>query len=281
MEKESKKLVGAHLSVVKGIYTVQEQMDLLGSETCAFFVKNQRRYFSSGMKIEDIEKFKKNIKNSEVLLPHGSYLINLGNPDPDILEKSVACLRDDLKRCNDLSIKYYNMHPGSDVKKRGIKCLKQIANKINEVIKDIPNVIILLENMAGQGTVVGSKFEELKEIFSNIEDKSRIGVCLDTCHLFGAGYDIRTEEKFRKVMNQFDKIIGLEYLKAMHLNDSKEPLGSKKDRHECIGKGHIGLEAFKFIMNNDIFDNKPLILETPEPEKYGEEIKLLKSLIEK
>lgn len=275
--KRMAKLIGAHLSISKGIHTIQQQMESLGAKTCAIFLKNQRRYSSVPMKKEAIEAFRKHVLCPELLVPHASYLINFGNPD--LQEKSMGCLVDDLERCNLLGIKLYNMHPGSDKQNDRAKCLKSISKGINDALDRVPNVVILLENMAGQGNVVGSTFEELKAIIDGVDDKGRIGVCLDTCHLFGAGFDIRTSEKFTNVMRRFDAIVGLGYLRAMHINDSKEPLGSKKDRHESIGKGLIGEDAFKFIMNSEMFDGIPLILETPNPEKYKDEVALLRSFI--
>lgn len=271
------KLIGAHLSIRKGIDQIQKNMEMIGAKCCAMFLKNQKRYVSAPLKKEVIEKFKKNILFPEHVVPHGSYLINLGNPEKIL--NSYECLIDDLNRCRDLGIKFYNLHPGSDVTKMGKSCLDYIADQLNKAIKEVPSVVILLENMAGQGNCVCYKFEDIAYIINKIEDKTRIGVCFDTCHAFGAGYDIRTKEKFKKVMKTFDDVIGCSFLKAVHLNDSKEPLGSRKDRHEQIGKGKIGIEAFEFIMNSDIFENIPMILETPNEEDYAEEIKLLISLI--
>ncbi|KAF9762366.1 putative endonuclease 4 [Nosema granulosis] len=272
------KLIGAHLSISKGIYKIQAEMERIGAKCCAMFLKNQKRYLASPYKTEDIKKFHKEVVQPDLIVPHGSYLINLGNPEK--ITQSYDCFIDDLKRCGSLGIGLYNIHPGSDVTKMGQKCLEHIAEYLNKAIEEVPGITILLENMAGQGNVVCSKFEQIATIISLIEDKTRIGVCLDTCHMFGAGYDIRTRDKFEKVMEEFDRTIGLNYLKAVHLNDSKEPLGSRKDRHECIGKGLIGLEAFKFIMNSKIFEDVPMILETPEVDLYEEEIRLLYSLIE-
>lgn len=272
------KLIGAHLSIAKGIYKIQGEMDRIGAKCCAVFLKNQKRYISSPYKEGDIEKFHKEVIHPKLIVPHGSYLINLGNPEK--INQSYECLIDDLKRCVSLGIGLYNLHPGSDVTKMGKRCLEHIAEYLNKALDEVQGVTILLENMAGQGNVVCRKFEDLSTIISLIKDKTRIGVCLDTCHMFGAGYDIRTRDKFDSVMKDFDEIVGLEYLKAVHLNDSKEPLGSRKDRHECIGKGLIGLEAFKFIMNSDIFEEIPMVLETPEIELYEEEIRLLYSLVD-
>lgn len=273
------KLIGAHLSISKGIDKLQNMMESIGAKCCAIFLKNQKRFSSAPYKKVVVENFKKKILLPELIVPHGSYLINLGNPEK--IENSYLCLIDDLKRCNELGIIYYNLHPGSDVTNIGQKCLDFISEQLNKALSEVPNVIILIENMAGQGKYVCHKFEDIKYIIDKIKFKNRIGVCLDTCHMFGAGYDIRTKEKFQTVMKHFDDVIGLKFLKAVHLNDSKEDLGSRKDRHEQIGKGKIGIVAFKYIMNSSIFEDIPMILETPNHDEYSNEIKLLNSLIEK
>lgn len=272
------KLIGPHLSVSKGIHTIQAQMMQLGCETCGIFLKNQRKYDFSPLDSRVVERFKQDVKDPAVLLPHGSYLINLANPET--FEKSYRCFVDDLKRCNELGIRLYNLHPGSDTKKLGIKAaLNLIAENLNKAMREVPNVIILIENMAGQGNVCGKTFEELKEIIDGIENKDRIGVTLDTCHMFCAGYDIRTPESFEEIMKEFDRKVGLRYLKAMHLNDSMNGFNTKKDRHESIGMGKIGTSAFQYIMNSEYFEDMPMILETPNPKKYAEELALLKSFI--
>lgn len=273
------KLIGPHLPVGKGLHTVQEQMERLSCETCGLFLKNQRRYGFSPLDEEAAAQFRNDVKNPAILLPHGSYLINLANPET--FEKGYSCLVDDLRRCNELGIRLYNVHPGSDTGKLGIKAaLDLIAKNLNRVMREVPGVIILIENMAGQGRVCGKNFDELREIISGVEDKDRIGITLDTCHMFCAGYDIRTSELFEEVMKEFDRKVGLKYLKAMHLNDSMNEFNTKKDHHESIGKGKIGVEAFRYIMNSKYFENIPMILETPDPTKYAEEIALLKSFIE-
>lgn len=274
------KIIGPHLSVSKGLFTVQKQMNILKCETCGLFLKNQKRYDSIPLTKEDISRFVKEVKDPGILLPHGSYLINFANPE--IFEKSYSCLVDDLNRCKMLGIAMYNIHPGSDVKKLGSEtALKLISTNLNKVMEDVSEVIILIENMAGQGNVCGRTFEELRTIIEGVNDKERIGVTLDTCHMFAGGYDIRLPENFQKIMDEFDRVVGLKYLKALHLNDSATEFNSRKDRHECIGKGKIGVEAFRFIMNSPIFENIPMILETPNPEKYGNEILLLRGLEEK
>ncbi len=275
----SEYLLGVHLPIGKGIHTLQQQMNTLKASTCALFLKSQRTYHFKKISEVDVRKFVECVRKPGILLPHGSYLINLANPG-DAGRKSLDVLIDDLERCNALGIKMYNVHPGSDVDKLGKKALALVSERLNRVLDAVPRVTILIENMAGQGSVVGSTFEELHDIIEGVSDKSRIGVCLDTCHMFGAGYDIRTHESFQAVMDTFDRVVGLGYLKAMHLNDSKKELGSRVDRHESIGKGMIGMDAFRFVMTSSMFRGIPLILETPDPEIYGREIEILKSFIE-
>lgn len=270
------KLIGPHLSIAKGLHTIQKQMKYLKCETCAIFLKNQKRYESPALTEEAIESFKKEVENPLILLPHGSYLINLANPEK--IQKNMDCFVDELKRCHSLGIKLYNLHPGSDVTNIGVeKATKLVGDNINDAMKIVPGVVILIENMAGQGNVLGKTFEELRMIIDNVTDKERIGVTLDTCHLFASGYDIRTEESFERVMKEFDEKVGLKYLKAMHLNDSLHELGTRKDRHQGIGKGKIGIDAFKYIMNSKYFEDIPMVLETPDPDQYIHEIELLKS----
>lgn len=269
-------MIGAHLSISKGIRTLQRQMEMLGSSTCAMFLKNQRQLRSKPMDEGEAEEFRRATKRPEAMVPHGSYLVNLANED--IAENSYGCLVDDLRRCSQLGIVYYNIHPGSDVKKIGERALLLIAAGINRALEEVRGVTVLLENMAGQGNVCGRTFEELAVIIENVSDKSRIGVTLDTCHLFGAGYDIRTAAGFEGVMEEFDRVVGMKYLKAVHLNDSKCALGSRRDRHEHIGEGEIGIEAFRYIMNSDRFEDIPMILETPDPARYKDELALLRSL---
>jgi deoxyribonuclease-4 len=270
------KLLGAHLSISKGIETVQEQMDLLNCETCAIFLTNQKRFSNPPISSDTAATFQKLVKNPKILLPHAPYVINLAY----FSEKHFDCFLDDLIRCNDLGIKYYNIHPGSDTFKSGKKeTARCIAENLNRAHKLVPNVVICIENMAGQGNTFGSTFEELAEIIEQITDKSRIGITLDTCHMFCAGYDIRSAENFEKIMKEFDRIVGFKYLKALHLNDSKNDFNTKKDRHECLGKGFIGLDAFRYIMQSENFENIPMVLETPLPELYGDELKLLRSFI--
>ncbi|KAI5181251.1 deoxyribonuclease IV [Nematocida sp. AWRm80] len=276
-----RKYIGAHVSIKGGLASVFDRMDEIEGKAVAMFLKNQKTFYNPPLSTASINSFiNRSGKNIDYVLPHASYLINLAQPDKDKRERGYNNLLDDLIKCDQLGIPLLNFHPGSNVGKLPIpQACKLISDCLNRCISSTKNVIVVIENMAGQGNVLGCTFEQIKLIIDGVTDKSRVGVCLDTCHLFGAGYDIRTEESFSKVLSQFDKIVGLKYLKGMHLNDSKEPLGSKKDRHESIGKGLIGLEAFRYIMNNNAFDNIPLILETPDSSKYKQEIDLLYSLI--
>jgi deoxyribonuclease-4 len=268
------KLIGGHLSISKGLYTIQEQMENLNSKTCAFFVRNPRGFNSSPLKESDVLKFRNTVENIENLLPHAPYIFNLANKEQQ--EKHMLSLEDDLKKLELLGIKLYNIHPGSDVNGLGrTKALSLISENINKLKNK--SVTIVIENIAGDGKKVGSTFEDLRDIIENVFYKERVGICLDTCHLFAAGYNIKTKEDFEVTMNDFKRIVGIKYLKGVHLNDSKHNLGSKKDRHEHLGKGKIGIEAFKYIMNSTDFENIPMILETPDPLFYSQELTLLRS----
>jgi deoxyribonuclease-4 len=275
------KILGAHLSIGKGgLHKLGEQMRAINGQACALFLKNQRRYASTPLDESQVLKFRQQEPGVDTsrIVAHGSYLINLANESN--LDKSYACFIDDLERCHRLGIKYYNFHPGYDTLGVGkSSALRLIAAQIDRAMLQVPQVCVLVENMSGQGSVCGSRFEELSELIDHVSDQSRVGVCLDTCHLFAAGYDIRTQDSFDSVMRQFDDIVGVRYLKAMHLNDSKSGLGSQKDRHESIGHGRIGLDAFRYIMNSEAYFNDiPMILETPNHLNYKREIQLLRSL---
>ena len=234
---------------------------------------------------ENIIQFKANCKSRgfapQHILPHDSYLINLGHPEEEGLQKSRTAFIYEMQRCEQLGLKYLNFHPGSHLKKIDPeKCLERIAESINIALEQTSGVTVVIENTAGQGTNMGNRFEDLALIIKNVKDKTRAGVCLDTAHTYSAGYDIKTAKGFDNTLKEFDKIVGIKYLKALHLNDSKKAHGSRVDRHESIGKGTLGLEPFRFIMNNPQFDNIPMVLETPDQTLWEEEIKLLYSLIE-
>ena len=291
----SKKFVGAHVSASGGVYNAPLNAKEIGAKAFALFTKNQRQWVAKPLDEETIQKFKTNLRQSGILprhvLPHDSYLINLGHPEEEKLEKSRAAFIDELQRCDALGLDKLNFHPGSHLakltkkqkedsallEKIENKCLDVIAESINLALDKTQNVKAVIENTAGQGSNLGYKFEHLAYIIKKIEDKSRVGVCIDTCHMFTAGYDIRTREAYDKTWNEFGEIVGFEYLSGMHINDSKPPLGSRVDRHESLGKGEIGLDAFKFIMNDERMDDIPLILETIDETIWKDEIALLYS----
>ena len=279
------KFIGAHVSSSGGVFNAPLNASNIGAKAFALFTKNQRRWFAKPLSDNDIEKFKDNLNKVKILpdyvLPHDSYLINLGNPDDEKREKAVLSFIDETKRVAQLGLKYLNFHPGSHLKLISEReCLDLISESINYTLERTDDVVLVLETTAGQGTNVGYKFEHLAYIINNIKDKKRIGVCIDTCHIFAAGYDIRDKKSFENTFKEFDNVIGFNYLKGMHINDAKSKYKSKVDRHESIGKGNIGIDAFRFIMNDERFDNIPLILETPNPEIWPDEINLLYSLVD-
>lgn len=279
------KRVGAHVSASGGVENAPENAHAIGAKAFALFTKNQRQWRASAYTKKNIEGFRANVEKYGYdfghILPHDSYLINLGHPEKEGLEKSRAAFEDEMMRCQQLGIRLINFHPGSHLNKIDPdKSLLRIADSINIALDKTQNVIAVIENTAGQGTNLGFEFGQLAYIIEHVDDKSRVGVCLDTCHSFAAGYDLRTKDAYEDTMQKFDEIVGMKYLKGMHLNDAKKPLGSKVDRHESIGKGMIGLDTFRFIMNDPRMDEMPLILETPNEEIWDEEIELLYSLVE-
>ncbi|MDD2196130.1 MAG: deoxyribonuclease IV [Bacteroidales bacterium] len=274
------KFVGAHVSAAGGVENAPINAHEIGAKAFALFTKNQRQWVAAPLTDESIKKFKENCQKygykPEHILPHDSYLINLGHPEEGALKKSRDAFIDELKRCEQLGLDRLNFHPGSSLGKiSDEQCLKTIAESVNMALNHTSGVIAVIENTSGQGNNLGYKFEHLAAIISGVEDKSRVGVCIDTCHAFTAGYDIRTAGKYRKTWEEFERIVGFEYLKGMHLNDSKKELGSRVDRHDSIGEGFIGIEAFERIMNDSRFDGIPLILETPDPVIWPQEIRML------
>ena len=293
------KYVGAHVSASGGVYNAPLNAIKIGAKAFALFTKNQRQWASKPLDDETIALFKKNLELSGILpkhvLPHDSYLINLGHPETEKLEKSRAAFIDELERCEALGLDKLNFHPGSHLVKVPKKdpnreekiaeaenhCLEVIATSMNLAIEATKksNVKLVIENTAGQGSNLGYKFEHLAFIIERIEEKSRVGICLDTCHTFTGGYDLRTREAYDETMDAFGSIVGFEYLMGMHLNDSKPPLGSHVDRHHSLGQGEIGWDAFGFIMNDPRMDDIPLILETIDETIWAEEIKALYALV--
>ncbi|CAG8583495.1 28115_t:CDS:2 [Dentiscutata erythropus] len=286
----TKKLVGAHVSISGGIHNAIQDSLSIGANAFAIFLRNQRRWDAQPLDPEHVSMFREGCEENMYppgsVLPHGSYLINLGNPDQEKREKSYQAFLEDLKRCEILGLTLYNFHPGSTVGQCTLEeSIQHIADCINRAHDATKSVICVVENMAGAGNSVGSKFEELGKIISLVKNKKRIGVCIDTCHTFSAGYDLRTKERYEETMTEFSRHVGFQYLRGVHLNDSLKELGSRRDRHANIGKGYLGLEPFRLIMNDSRMDEIPLILETPVPdddfEIYKKEIALLYELIGK
>ncbi len=293
------KFVGAHVSASGGVQNAPLNAMAIGAKAFALFTKNQRQWNAKPLSMLEIDEFKINLATSQIspkhVLPHDSYLINLGHPEADKLKKSQEAFLDELQRCEQLGLEKLNFHPGSHLVKLSSKekedaaylasvenkCLEVIATSMNEAIEKTKDskVKLVIENTAGQGSNLGYKFEHLAYIIERIEDKSRVGVCLDTCHTFTAGYDLRTEEVYEKTMQAFEDIVGFKYLSAMHLNDSKPPLGARVDRHHSLGRGELGWGPFRLIMNDPRMDDMPLILETIDETIWEKEIKDLYSLV--
>ena len=278
------KYVGAHVSASGGVYNAVDNALAIGAKAFALFVKNQRQWSAKPLDEKTILKFKEKLQASNIapkhVLPHDSYLINLGHPEDEKREKSMNAFLDEVHRCEQLGLVKLNFHPGSHLKKISEEeCLDRIADAMNWTLANSEGVSLVIENTAGQGSNLGYKFEHLAYLIERVEDKSRVGVCIDTCHMFTAGYDIRTREAYEATWEEFDKIVGFEYLQGMHINDSKPPLGSRVDRHHSLGKGEIGLDAFRFIMNDPRMDDIPLVLETIDESLWPEEIRLLYSFI--
>jgi deoxyribonuclease IV len=274
------KYVGPHVSASGGVENAPVNAHEIGAKAFAFFTKNQRQWFSPPLSVSSIKKFRENCEKYNFkpfqILPHDSYLINLGNYDKEALLKSRTAFVDEMERCSQLGLDRLNFHPGSHLNQISEEeCLKLIAESVNIALDETKGVIAVLENTAGQGTNLGYRFEHLKYIIDRVEDKSRVGVCIDTCHSYTAGYDVKTAEGFKKTFDHFNEVVGLGYLKGMHINDSKKDFGTRVDRHENMGKGYLGTEMFHIIMNDPRFDNIPLILETPDESKWEDEIREL------
>ncbi|MFQ5659059.1 MAG: deoxyribonuclease IV [Gammaproteobacteria bacterium] len=277
------KYIGAHVSAQGGVENAPLNAQAIGARAFALFTKNQRQWQAKPLTAGSITAFKTNLKTAgispEHILPHDSYLINLGHPEKEALEKSRHAFLDELQRCELLGIQLLNFHPGSHLKKIPEKeCLKRIADSVNWALQQTDEVIGVIENTAGQGTNVGYRFEHIAQIIEQVKDKSRIGVCLDTCHTFTAGYDLRTPEACRKTFAEFDEAVGFDYLRGMHLNGSKAAFASRVDRHHSLEQGELGLAVFDFIMNDDRFSDMPMVLETIDSDLWADEIALLYSL---
>lgn len=276
------KYIGAHVSASGGVENAITNAKEIGATAFALFTKNQRQWLAPALTDKQIEQFKTLMSEAgyaaSQVLPHDSYLINLGHPEQEGLEKSRESFFEEMRRCELLGLDRLNFHPGSHLKKISEEeSLDRIAESINMALDRTKGVIAVIENTAGQGSNLGFKFEHLAYIIDRVEDKSRVGVCLDTCHSFAAGYDLRTREALDATFAEFERVVGFKYLKGMHLNDAMKPLASRVDRHAPLGDGEIGLECFRYIMSDSRFDNIPLILETPDEARWAEEIAQLKS----
>jgi len=279
------KMIGAHVSASGGVFNAPKNARELGAKAFAMFTKNQRQWVAKPLNEEIISKFKDELEKSEILpkhvLPHDSYLINLGHPDEEKRKKSLTAFIDELERCKLLGLDRLNFHPGSHLKLISEdNCLELISESMNEALRQTSGVKLVIENTAGQGSSMGYDLKHLGFLIDNSIDKARVGVCIDTCHLFVAGYDFRSEKTYNKTWEKFAKIIGFEYLMGMHLNDSKPDLGAKVDRHHSIGEGKLGLEPFRLIMNDERIDDIPMILETIDDTIWKQEIELLYSMVD-
>jgi AP endonuclease-1 len=286
----------SRLTFYQGVQNSVQNAVHIGANSFALFLKSQRKWANPPLAAEARDQFHAFCKEhgydaAKRVLPHGSYLVNLAQPDPEKADQAYTAFVDDLQRCEALGIKLYNFHPGSTGPNPRPEAIKRIARALNKAHKATSTVVTVLENMAGAGNIIGSTFEDLRDIIAQIDDKSRVGVCIDTCHTFAAGYDLRSPEEFRKTMTKFDEIVGMSYLRALHLNDSKAPFDSHRDLHANIGTGFLGLRAFHNVMNFEPFQGMPMVLETPIDRKgadgkavedknvWATEIKLLESLI--
>jgi len=281
----SKKFLGAHVPAIGGVQNTPLTARSIGAEAFALFTKNQRRWEGAALTDEGVREFKKNLAavgiRPEHVLPHNSYLINIGHPDPARREKSVLSLEDEARRAAALGLWMINFHPGSHL---GLlsdeECLDIVSRGMDQVLSAVPGITLVVETTAGQGSSVGWKFEHMARIVAASDHPGRIGICIDTCHIFAAGYDLRTRSAYEKTMEAFDRIVGFGRLRGVHLNDALSDFGSRVDRHASIGKGSIGREAFRLLMRDPRFDDVPILLETPNHKLWEEEILMLRNLAE-
>lgn len=274
------KFFGAHVSASGGVENAPRNASAIGARAFALFTKNQRQWRSAPLSAASIEAFGRELAAAGIdprhVLPHDSYLINLGHPEEEGLERSREAFLDEMQRCEQLGLDRLNFHPGSHLKKISTEeCLDRVAESINIALRATRGVTAVIENTAGQGSNVGFAFWQLKRIIDGVEDRSRVGICLDTCHSFAAGYDLSSELACERTFEEFDREVGFQYLRGVHLNDALRPLGSRIDRHTPLGEGQIGWDCFRFIARDSRFDDLPLILETPDESRWAEEIEIL------
>ncbi len=276
------KYFGAHVSISGGVENAPLNAKAIGANAFAMFTKNQRQWEAAPLSEESIRKFKENCAANgftpSQILPHDSYLINLGNPTREAIDKSRAAFYDEMHRCEQLGLDRLNFHPGSHLGEISVEeCLDRVAESVNMALDRSKGVTAVIENTASQGSNVGFRFEHLAHIISKVEDKSRVGICIDTCHAFAAGYDLSTASGCDKVFAELDKVVGMKYLRGMHLNDSMKGLGSRVDRHQELGQGALGMDVFRYIAHDKRFDGIPLVLETPDESNWAAEIAKLRS----
>ncbi|MES9971300.1 MAG: deoxyribonuclease IV [Candidatus Thiodiazotropha sp.] len=274
------KYVGAHVSASGGVQNAPLNAQEIGAKAFALFTKNQRQWHAKPLTDQSILAFRENLDlvgiSAEHVLPHDSYLINLGHPEEEGLEKSRAAFLDEMQRCEQLGLSLLNFHPGATLRKISEEeSLQRVADSINLVLEQTQGITAVIENTAGQGSTLGYRFEHLASIIDAVEDKSRVGVCLDTCHTFVAGYDLRTEAACDNTFAEFERVVGFQYLRAMHLNDSKPELGARVDRHHSLGQGRLGWEVFRYIMHDPRFEDIPMVLETIDDTLWKQEIAAL------
>lgn len=279
------KLIGAHVSVSSGVSNAPLNAREIGARSFALFTRNPSRWTSKAISDAEAEAFKANCVECgytpEVILPHDSFLINLGSPDKAKLEKSREAFLDELRRCEQLGLTMLNFHPGSHLREMGEdECLDLIAESLNRLLEQSEGVKAVIENTAGQGSNLGYTFAQIARIIDGVEDKNRVGVCIDTCHAHSAGYDMTTPEAYERTWREFEEVIGMKYLSGMHLNDTLKALGSRVDRHAPIGTGVLGGDFWRMLMNDPRMDGIPLILETPDETLWAEEISRLYSLVD-
>jgi len=275
------KYIGAHVSAAGGVFNAPKNAHDIGATAFALFTKNQRRWDAKALDENSIRKFKAACQrynfSAAQILPHDSYLINLGHPESEGLQKSREAFVDEMQRCQQLGLTLLNFHPGSHLNKiNEHDCLLRVAESINWALTETTSVKAVIENTAGQGTNLGYRFEQLATIIEHIEDKTRVGICLDTCHTFVSGYDLRSKEACDETFKAFADVVGFEFLSAMHINDSKVPFASRVDRHAPLGGGEIGWPCFQYIMQDARFEEIPMVLETTNPDIWAEEIRQLK-----
>ena len=280
------KYVGAHVSAGGGVQNAPLNAARVGARALALFTRNQRRWHAPPLSRDAVSDFRRNLAAAgirpEHVLPHDSYLINLAHPDAEALTRSRAAFRDELDRCRILGLKLLNFHPGNHLGRSSEEdALARVADSLNRALEQVPGITAVIETTAGQGTSLGWRFEHLARILEQVAHRGRVGVCIDTCHIWASGYDIGSRKGYEATFSEFDAIVGLPFLRAMHLNDSRTPRNSRVDRHASLGDGTLGWRPFEWIMQDPRFDDMPLILETTDPDRWSGEIRRLYRLAAK